>query len=120
MNSNFSIDVNVRLSLDESTAQLIAGIAACIFKPELRKPSGNVNTDPQPAQKPDAPEPVQAEDRPEVRIITDEELRQTVKETKDRTGADPIRAVFTDFGVSSSVKVPQERRQEFVDRLKSL
>ena len=113
MNTNFSIDVNVRISLDGRMADLIEGLAAKITGRDATEQPDNAVRVPEPQPHPE-PEPEQ------IRIITDEEMRQEVKTAKDKAGVEPVRAVFGEYGVRSSVNVPQERRREFVDKLRSL
>ena len=57
---------------------------------------------------------------PQPKEITDASLRQAVKAAKDRVGAKPIREVFAQMGISSSIECPQERRSELLAKLHEL
>lgn len=68
------------------------------------------------AATPAAPAVPDTEDLP----ITDDELRQIVKEARDRTSFPAVRGLFNEFGIKASIECPMERRAELVDRLNKL
>ena len=134
------IKVQITLDLSERALSAIEGLAAAISAPALaaapastprRRATKPVETKEapaapeaqaaQPAPEPEAaaaaPAPAPAvEDLP----ITDDELRQIVKEARDRTSFPAVRGLFNEFGIKASIECPMERRAELVDRLNKL
>lgn len=111
------IEININVELGPKTVQLIGALLGGTPKKE---------TSPK-EEAPIAAETILDQDMPdfdapapEEKEITDADLRQIVKETKDRVGAKPIRDIFAEMGFSSSVECPAERRSELVERLKNL
>ena len=121
-----TINIHVNVSLSEATLHFLRQVVPA--RPEFERPVPEDTPaeicDPQPVPAP-KPAPVQAptpapepEPEPE-REISDAELREKVKEAKDRSGAKAVREIFAEFGIGSSVECPQGRRSELVERLEN-
>ena len=118
------IEININVELGPKTVQLIGALLGgssnchchCAEEAPVEKIDGS---DPEVQRQLNTQS---TEDMPdfEGKEITDADLRQIVKETKDRVGAKPIRDIFAEMGFSSSVECPAERRSELVERLKNL
>jgi len=112
------IEININVELGPKTVQLIGALLGGSSNCHCHCAGDAPVEEPAPAQ-----EAIDiTEDMPdfEGKEITDADLRQIVKETKDRVGAKPIRDIFAEMGFSSSVECPAERRSELVERLKNL
>lgn len=122
-----NINIRVNVSLDERTLQFLGGLLpvrqcddcqedmpAEICNP---KPAPAPVREPAPKHEPDH-EPEPEPEKPAE--ITDADLREKVKEAKDRKGAKAVRELFSEFGIGSSVECPQGRRSELVARLENL
>ncbi len=66
--------------------------------------------------KPAATAPAQ----PEVKKIPDEDLQKAANKAAQTTSAAKVKEVMADFGVARLGEVPQEKRQEFLDKLTGL
>lgn len=132
------IKVQITLDLSERALSAIEGLAAAISAPAVaatpastprRRATKPVETKEAPAA-PEAqaaqptPEPEAAAAAPAPAVedlpITDDELRQIVKEARDRTSFPAVRGLFNEFGIKASIECPMERRAELVDRLNKL
>lgn len=116
------IKINITVEFGQKTADLLRSLLksdapATAAVQEPKRPVSSDSPTPAPASEPDMPDFTAEESAKE---ITDADLRQIVKEAKDRAGAKPIRAVFAEMGIASSVECPQERRSELVAKLKKL
>ena len=69
-----------------------------------------------PAEPAPAPEPEKSSGEE----ITDAQLREAVKEAKDRAGGTAVRTLFSEFEIPNSSACPQERRSELLGRLANL
>lgn len=87
-------------------------------KPEVAQSTARKENAPVAEEEP-AKQPEQ-EAAPEVKEISDAELRECVKAAKDRTSAKEVRAVFAQFGITSSIECPQGRRSELVAALENV
>lgn len=119
-----TVNVNVKVSLEEATIQKIAAIfsprpAGIEARPALgprpavpEKPAGTKSED-QVGTKPEsAPEPVAP--------IDNMVLMNAVKDAKDRGKADDIRALFGKYGIASSRDCPQDKRKALLGELNAL
>lgn len=121
-----NVKINVTVEFGQKTADLLRSLiksdapaAAAVQEP--KRPVSSDSPAPAPASEPDMPDFTANEPANEpAKEITDANLRQIVKEAKDRAGAKPIRAVFAEMGIASSVECPQERRSELVAKLRKL
>ena len=126
-----TINVNVTLSLSEKAESLLRAFIpdapASLFplpgenapkkpsdepKPQVEQPSVREEKAPQAAPQ----APAAAENK----TISDSDLRQAVKEAKDRSSAKAVREVFAAFDIGSSVECPQERRSELLAALENV
>jgi len=118
------IQIHVNVELGPKAAQLIeallGGASHCDCHRAVEEPVEIIDlSDPEVQRQLNTPS---AEDMPdfEGEEITDSELREIVKQTKDRVGAKPIRDIFTSMGFQSSTACPAERRSELVAKLNNL
>ena len=105
------------LQADEATAEAVTRIVNTPAGPENYSGKADKSEAEEPSYGSTAPMPEKNSGSAE---ITDADLREVVKETKDRVGAKPIREVFSAMGIASSVECPPERRTELVAALKNL
>lgn len=112
-----TVNVNVKVSLEEATIQKIAAI----FSPRPEGVAVRPALGPRPAapEKPaEAPKP---ESAPEpVAPIDNMVLMNAVKDAKDRGKADDIRALFGKYGIASSRDCPQDQRKALLGELNAL
>ena len=131
-----TVNVNVKVSLEEATIQRIreifaprlAGIEArpaqgprpaVPEKPrEAAKPgAGNATTSPENATTSGENATTSA---PAAAPINNMTLMNAVKAAKDKSGPDAVRAIFATFGIAASRDCPEERRAELLEKLKSI
>lgn len=104
--------IGLKIELSQETLAAINGLADAIrgARPADAAPK---------AQAAPAPAPKLAQETPSV-IITDEDLRALIKETRTRTSPQAVRALFNEFGIKTSIECPDDRRPELVRRLNAL
>lgn len=116
-----TVNVNVKVSLEEATfqkiAQLLGGRPAGIearpaMGPRPAVPEKPVETKPESAPAPEAP----AFEAPIDNMV----LMNATKAAKDRGQADAIRALFAKYGIASSRECPQDKRAELLRELNAL
>jgi len=115
--------VHVKVSLEEATIQSIGKIfTACIGgamgAPKPLPPAVEARAAEAPAQ---AQKPV--DDLPfgdPGNAIDNMTLNAAVKAAQGRVGADPIRAIFKEYGIASSRDCPMERRPDLLAALNAL
>lgn len=108
-----TLNVNVKVGLEEATIQKIA----TIFAP---RPAG-IEARPAQGPRPSVPEKPQAEPAPEAEEPVDNmTLMNAVKAAKDAGKADAIRELFAKYGIASSRDCPQEKRRDLLKDLNSL
>ena len=104
--------IGLKIELSQETLAAINGLADAI---RGARPAGS----PAPkAQAAPAPKPEPAPETPSV--ITDEDLRALIKETRTRTSPQAVRALFNEFGIKTSIECPDDRRPELVRKLNAL
>ena len=106
--------IGLKIELSQETLAAINGLADAIrgARP-AGSPAPKVQEAPAPVQKPEpAPEAPS--------VITDEDLRALIKETRTRTSPQAVRALFNEFGIKTSIECPDDRRPELVRRLNAL
>ena len=117
-----TVNVNVRVSLEEATfqkiAQLLGGRPAGV---EARPAMGPRPAVPEkPAESP-KPESAPAPEAPAAEAPIDNMvLMNATKAAKDRGQADAIRALFAKYGVASSRECPQDKRKALLSDLNAL
>ena len=123
------INIDVNVSLSEATLHFLRQVVPA--RPEFEQPAPedmpaeicDPQPEPAPVQAPapkHEPDPAPAPAPEQPAEITDADLREKVKEAKDRRGAKAVRELFSEFGIGSSVECPQGRRSELVARLENL
>ena len=117
-----TVNVNVRVSLEEATfqkiAQLLGGRPAGVearpaMGPRPAVPEKPVETKPESAPAPQAPAASDA-------AIDNMVLMNATKAAKERGQADAIRALFAKYGIASSRECPQDKRAELLRELNAL
>lgn len=117
-----TVNVNVRVSLEEATfqkiAQLLGGRPAGV---EARPAMGPRPAVPEkPAETP-KPESAPAPEAPAVEAPIDNMvLMSATKAAKDRGQADAIRALSAKYGIASSRECPQDKRKALLSDLNAL
>lgn len=117
-----TVNVNVRVSLEEATfqkiAQLLGGRPAGV---EARPAMGPRPAVPEkPAETP-KPESAPAPEAPAAEAPIDNMvLMNATKAAKDRGQADAIRALFAKYGIASSRECPQDKRKALLSDLNAL
>ena len=112
-----TVNVNVKVSLEEATfqkiAQLLGGRPAGV---EARPAMGPRPAVPEkPAESP-KPESAPAPEAPIDNMV----LMNATKAAKDRGQADAIRALFAKYGIASSRECPQDKRKALLSDLNAL
>ena len=119
-----TVNVNVKVSLEEATIQRIREILAPrpagIEARPAQGPRPAVPEKPQAAAEP-APKsaPAPAAEEP-VAPIDNMVLMNAVKDAKERGKADGIRALFAQYGIASSRDCPQDKRKDLLTALNAL
>lgn len=119
-----TVNVNVKVSLEEATIQRIREILAPrpagIEARPAQGPRPAVPGKPQAAAEP-APKsaPAPAPEEP-VAPIDNMVLMNAVKDAKERGKADGIRALFAQYGIASSRECPQDKRKDLLTALNAL
>lgn len=117
-----TVNVNVKVSLEEATfqkiAQLLGGRPAGV---EARPAMGPRPAVPEkPAETP-KPESAPAPEAPAAEAPIDNMvLMNATKAAKDRGQADAIRALFAKYGIASSRECPQDKRKALLSDLNAL
>lgn len=117
-----TVNVNVKVSLEEATfqkiAQLLGGRPAGV---EARPAMGPRPAVPEkPAESP-KPESAPAPEAPAAEAPIDNMvLMNATKAAKDRGQADAIRALFAKYGIASSRECPQDKRKALLSDLNAL
>ena len=117
-----TVNVNVKVSLEEATfqkiAQLLGGRPAGV---EARPAMGPRPAVPEkPAETP-KPESAPAPEAPAAEAPIDNMvLMNATKAAKDRGQADAIRALFAKYGIASSRECPQDKRKALLGELNAL
>ena len=119
-----TVNVNVKVSLEEATIQRIREIL-------VPRPAG-IEARPAQGPRPAVPEkplaaaepasksaPAPAAEEP-VAAIDNMVLMNAVKDAKERGKADAIRALFAQYGIASSRDCPQDKRQDLLTALNAL
>lgn len=119
-----TVNVNVKVSLEEATIQRIREILVPrpvgIEARPAQSPRPAVPEKPQAAAEP-APKsaPAPAAEEP-VAPIDNMVLMNAVKDAKERGKADGIRALFAQYGIASSRDCPQDKRKDLLTALNAL
>ena len=117
-----TVNVNVKVSLEETTfqkiAQLLGGRPAGVetrpaMGPRPAVPEKPVETKPESAPAPEAPAASDA-------AIDNMVLMNATKAAKERGQADAIRALFAKYGIASSRECPQDKRKALLSDLNAL
>ena len=116
-----NISVSVELTVSEQLKSLLSGLfqghktlpETPATKQEKTAESPKARTVKAPAQEVAAPAATVAE-------VSDEMLRQAVREAKSRASVPEIREVFWQFGIEASSECPSERRAELKNSLDKL
>ena len=117
-----TVNVNVKVSLEETTfqkiAQLLGGRPAGV---ETRPAMGPRPAVPEkPAESP-KPESAPAPEAPASDAAIDNMvLMNATKAAKERGQADAIRALFAKYGIASSRECPQDKRKALLSDLNAL
>lgn len=103
--------IGLKIELSQETLAAINGLADAIrgARPADAAPKAQAAPAPKPEPAPEAPS-----------VITDEDLRALIKETRTRTSPQAVRALFNEFGIKTSIECPDDRRPELVRRLNAL
>lgn len=103
--------IGLKIELSQETLAAINGLADAIrgARPADAAPKAQAAPAPKPEPAPETPS-----------IITDEDLRALIKETRTRTSPQAVRALFNEFGIKTSIECPDDRRSELVRRLNAL
>lgn len=107
-----NISVSIELTVSEQLKSLLSGIfqgRKALPETPARKQKETAAD----APAVEAPAATAAE-------VSDEVLRQAVREAKTRVGVPEIRAVFKQFGIEASSECPPERRAELKNSLDQL
>lgn len=122
------LTINVMLDASPKLLQLIAGLTnaatpVTVLTTETKEaPAEQVSKQPVAPAGPEptpAPAPV-AEEKP--KEISDADMREVVGPFVQANGADKIIALLKELGVSTNrtTDLPQDKRQEFIDRIKTM
>lgn len=119
-----TVNINVKVSLEEATIQRIREILvprpAGIEARPAQGPRPAVPEKPQAAAEPASKSaPAPAAEEP-VAPIDNMVLMNAVKDAKERGKADGIRALFAQYGIASSRDCPQDKRQDLLTALNAL
>ena len=118
-----TVNVNVKVSLEEATIQRIREIfaprPAGIEARPAQGPRPAVPEKPREAAKPESA-PAPAPEAPAAAPIDNMTLMNAVKAAKDKSGPDAVRAIFATFGIAASRDCPEDRRPELLEKLKSI
>ena len=103
--------IGLKIELSQETLAAINGLADAIrgARPADAAPKAQAAPAPKPELAPEAPS-----------VITDEDLRALIKETRTRTSPQAVRALFNEFGIKTSIECPDDRRPELVRKLNAL
>ena len=111
-----NISVSVELTVSEQLKSLLSGLfqgRKTLPETPATKQKDNAKAVKAPAQEVAAPAATVAE-------VSDEMLRQAVREAKSRASVPEIREVFRQFGIEASSECPSERRAELKNSLDKL
>ena len=114
-----NISVSVELTVSEQLKSLLSGLFQghrALPETPARKQKETATA----AQAVEAPAQVVTAPAETVAEVSDEVLRQAVREAKTRVGVPEIRAVFKQFGIEASSECPPERRAELKNSLDQL
>ena len=131
------LNINITIDLSQSVKSLLQGFnlsnVACVQAPRMLVADGCIKEEPVKAPvKEAATEKPDAEAKPDAPGISDVELRREIKECRERImqgKTDPLlkaqinsklREKVSQMGFDSSTKLPQDKRQEFVDYCRTL
>ena len=126
------IQINITIDLGQKTLEVIRSftktakddsVPARPTPPIVEVKEAPAAKTPKPAApaEPVAKDPEPVADMPaEVAEISDEELRALVKKAKNASSPTDVRAIFSEFGIRTSIDCPQERRADLVARLNKL
>ena len=117
-----TVNVNVKVSLEEATfqkiAQLLGGRPAGV---EARPAMGPRPAVPEKPTETPKPESAPAPEAPAAEAPIDNMvLMNATKAAKDRGQADAIRALFAKYGIASSRECPQDKRKALLSDLNAL
>lgn len=117
-----TVNVNVKVSLEEATfqkiAQLLGGRPAGV---EARPAMGPRPAVPEKTAESPKPESAPAPEAPAADAAIDNMvLMNATKAAKERGQADAIRALFAKYGIASSRECPQDKRAELLRELNAL
>ena len=104
-----NISVSVELTVSEQLKSLLSGL----FQGHRALPETPATKQKDNAKAVAAPAETVAE-------VSDEMLRQAVREAKSRASVPEIREVFKQFGIEASSECPSERREELKKSLDQL
>ena len=112
-----TVNVNVRVSLEEATFQKIAQLLG-------GRPAG-VEARPAMGPRPAVPEKPAESPKPESSPVPEAPIDNMVlmnatKAAKERGQADAIRALFAKYGIASSRECPQDKRKALLSDLNAL
>ena len=112
-----TVNVNVKVSLEEATFQKIAQLLG-------GRPAG-VEARPAMGPRPAVPEKPAESPKPESSPVPEAPIDNMVlmnatKAAKDRGQADAIRALFAKYGIASSRECPQDKRKALLSDLNAL
>lgn len=111
-----NISVSVELTVSEQLKSLLSGLFQghrALPETPATQQKDNAKAVKAPAQVVKAPAETVAE-------VSDEMLRQAVREAKSRASVPEIREVFRQFGIEASSECPSERRAELKNSLDQL
>lgn len=111
-----NISVSIELTVSEQLKSLLSGL----FQGHRVQPETPATKQKDNAKAVKAPAQVTAAPAETVAEVSDEALRQAVREAKTRVGVPEIRAVFKQFGIEASSECPPERRAELKNSLNQL
>lgn len=118
-----NISVSVELTVSEQLKSLLSGIfqgRKTLPETPATKQKDNAKAVKAPAQVVTAPAETVAAPAETVAEVSDEMLRQAVREAKSRVSVPEIREVFRQFGIEASSECPSERRAELKNSLDQL
>ena len=120
------VNVNVKVSFEEASLNHLGKIfSACIGGPASPAPAipAGVQVRPMAPVPPTPPKPEPVEDLPPDDApapIDNMTLNKAVKAAQAKVGADPIRALFKEYGIASSRDCPDGRRADLLSALQAL
>lgn len=118
-----NISVSVELTVSEQLKSLLSGLFQghkTLPETPATKQKDNAKAVKAPAQVVTAPAETVAAPAETVAEVSDEVLRQAVREAKSRASVPEIREVFRQFGIEASSECPSERRAELKKSLDQL